>query len=171
MPPAAAPARPGLARLVTAVRDVVYDHADWDQAAQRVAGQLSQHLPGPDLLTAQQRLGDPSRHLTHTLHIEPGGSFSIVALVWLPGQATRIHDHITWCVFAVIQGIEHEEVFDTQLNLISERDNQPGEVAGLAPPGDIHRVRNTGAPPPPSHSIFTALTFPAPDLACARYYD
>jgi 3-mercaptopropionate dioxygenase len=61
------------------------------------------------------------------------------------GQATRIHDHITWCAFAVIQGIEHEEVFDAHLNLISEHDSHPGEVTALAPPGDIHRVRNTGA--------------------------
>ena len=42
------------------------------------------------------------------LYVAPDGSFSIVALVWRPGQITRIHDHITWCVFGVIQGVEHE---------------------------------------------------------------
>ena len=50
-----------------------------------------------------------SAHPTTTaasLYVEPGGSFSIVALVWRPGQITRIHDHITWCVFGVIQGVE-----------------------------------------------------------------
>jgi hypothetical protein len=49
------------------------------------------------------------------------------------------------CAFAVIQGIEHEEMFDTQLNVIGEHDNHPGDVTGLAPPGDIYRVRNAGA--------------------------
>ena len=82
------------------------------------------------------------RPVRHLLQAEPDGSFSIVALVWRPGQATRVHDHITWCAFGVIQGIEHEEVFDAQLNEIGERDNHPGDVTGLAPPGDIHRVRN-----------------------------
>ena len=31
------------------------------------------------------------------------------------------------------------------LNVTGEHDNYPGDVTGLAPPGDIHRVRNTSA--------------------------
>jgi 3-mercaptopropionate dioxygenase len=27
---------------------------------------------------------------------------------------------------------------------IGARDNHPGEVSGFGPPGDIHRIRNTG---------------------------
>jgi len=144
-PFSAARSQAGLSELITAVRGAVQARTDWHQTAQLVADRLGQHLPGPGLLTARQRLGAPDRHRTHTLHVEPDGSFSIVALVWRPGQATRIHDHITWCAFGVIQGIEHGEVFDAHLNLISEHDNHPGEVTGLAPPGDIHRVRNIGA--------------------------
>jgi predicted metal-dependent enzyme (double-stranded beta helix superfamily) len=45
------------------------------------------------------------------LYAEPYGTFSIVVLVWCPGQVTPIHDHVTWCVFGVIQGVEHEELF------------------------------------------------------------
>jgi 3-mercaptopropionate dioxygenase len=29
--------------------------------------------------------------------------------------------------------------------VIGEHDNHPGDVTGLAPPDDIHRVRNAGA--------------------------
>jgi predicted metal-dependent enzyme (double-stranded beta helix superfamily) len=46
-------------------------------------------------------------------------------------------------VFGVIQGIEHEELFDAGLALLGESDNQTGDVSGFAPPGDIHRVHNT----------------------------
>jgi 3-mercaptopropionate dioxygenase len=56
---------------------------------------------------------------------------------------TRIHDHVTWCVFGVIQGVEHEELFDADLRLVGRSDNHVGEVSGFAPPGDIHRVHNT----------------------------
>ena len=70
--------------------------------------------------------------------------FSIIALVWRPGQITRIHDHITWCVFGVLEGIEREEVFDADLNLIGREEAHAGDVNGFAPPGDIHRVHNTG---------------------------
>ena len=109
-----------------------------------VADQLRRHLPAPDVLTAEQRLGSPDGYRGHTLHVEPDGSFSIVALVWRPGQLTRIHDHVTWCVFGVIQGVEHEELFDADLNLLGESDNHVGDVSGFAPPCDIHRVHNTG---------------------------
>src|SRR5205823_11430872 len=116
----------------------------WSDTARLVAEELRRHLPGCDVLTAEQRLGSPDGYHSHTLHVEPDGSFSIVALVWRPGQVTRIHDHLTWCVFGVIQGIEHEELFDENLSLLGTSDNRAGNVNGFAPPGDIHRVRNTG---------------------------
>ena len=133
-----------LSPLVAGIRSAVDRHADWAETAQLVAGQLRRHLPTPDVLTAEQRLGSPEGYRGHTLHVEPDGSFSIVALVWRPGQFTRIHDHITWCVFGVIQGVEHEDLFDADLNLIGKSDNRTGDVSGFAPPGDIHRVHNTG---------------------------
>jgi predicted metal-dependent enzyme (double-stranded beta helix superfamily) len=131
-------------RLVSGVRTVFDDHADWSQTARLVADQLRAHLPGPDVLTPGQRLGSPDGQASHTLHVEPDGSFSVIAVVWRPGQVTPIHDHTTWCVFGVLQGVEHEDVFDADLNLIGQSDNVVGDVNGFAPPGDIHRVHNTG---------------------------
>jgi predicted metal-dependent enzyme (double-stranded beta helix superfamily) len=133
----------GLSPLVAGIRAAVDSHAGWDETAQLVADQLRRHLPSPDVLTAEQRLGSPDGYRSHTLHVEPDGSFSIVALVWRPGQMTRIHDHITWCAFAVIEGVEHEELFDADLNVIGRSANHVGDVSGFAPPGDIHRVHNT----------------------------
>ena len=132
-----------LSPLVAGIRTAVDSDADWAETAQLVADQLRRHLPTPDVLTPEQRLGAPDDYSAHVLYVEPDGSFSIVALVWRPGQITRIHDHLTWCVFGVIQGVEHEELFDAELNLIGESDNDVGDVSGFAPPGDIHRVRNT----------------------------
>jgi predicted metal-dependent enzyme (double-stranded beta helix superfamily) len=142
-------AGPGVAALATAVRAAVGKHADWRGTAQLVASALEQNLPSPSSLTAEQRTGDAEAYRSEVLHSEPDGSFSIVALVWLPGQVTPIHDHVTWCVFGVIQGIEWEELFelDEQRGCLVEagyRLNDTGEVSGFAPPGDIHRVRNAG---------------------------
>jgi predicted metal-dependent enzyme (double-stranded beta helix superfamily) len=130
-------------RLAAGVRTAIDDRADWSTTAQLVADRLRAHLPGPEILTPEQRLGSPDKAASHTLHVEPDGSFSITAVVWRPGQITRIHDHTTWCVFGVIQGVEHEEVFDADLNLIGHNEGAVGEVSGFAPPGDIHRVHNT----------------------------
>src|SRR3954447_15001132 len=133
-----------LTPLFDGVRTAVEQHAGWAETAHLVAEQLRGNLPGPEVLSAEQRLGSPDGYRAHTLYVEPDGSFSIVALVWRPGQLTRIHDHVTWCVFGVIQGVEHEELFDADLNLLGRNDNHAGDVSGFAPPGDIHRVHNTG---------------------------
>jgi predicted metal-dependent enzyme (double-stranded beta helix superfamily) len=133
-----------LTDLVAAVRQAIDVRTGWTDTSELVADQLRTHLPGPEILTPDQRLGRPDRVVGHLLHAEPDGAFSILGLVWRPGQTTRIHDHITWCVVGVLSGIEHEELFDEALNPIGTRDNPPGEVSGFAPPGDIHRIRNVG---------------------------
>ena len=136
--------RTELTALLDGIRTAIAAHADWADTAQLVAGQLRRNLPTPDVLSAEQRLGSPETYQSHTLHVEPDGSFSVIAVVWRPGQLTRIHDHVTWCVVGVIQGVEHEELYDADLNLIGQSDNELGDVTGFAPPGDIHRVHNIG---------------------------
>jgi len=132
-----------LSELLDGIRGAIAPRASWSDTAELVAEQLRLHLPSPGVLTSEQRLGSPETYRSHTLHVEPDGSFSVIGLVWRPGQITRIHDHLTWCVLGVIQGIEHEELFDAGLNLVGESDNHVGDVSGFAPPGDIHRVHNT----------------------------
>ncbi|SDL04451.1 Cysteine dioxygenase type I [Glycomyces sambucus] len=138
-------AAPALTDVAAAVRASLRTSTDWTDAARLVADGLRGRLPGPEILTPAQRLGDPGKVAGHLLYSEPDGSFSITAVVWRPGQATRIHDHITWCVVGVLQGVEHEELYDADLNRAGVSDNLPGEVTGFAPPGDIHRIMNTGA--------------------------
>jgi len=133
--------------LITAIRTATDEHADWQQTAVLVADQLRRHLPGPEILSREERAGDPACYRCHVLHTEPDGSFSITALVWRPGQFTPIHDHVAWCVFGVLQGVEHEELYalsadGSYLTEVGRNVNKLGEVSGFAPPGDIHQVRN-----------------------------
>jgi hypothetical protein len=67
----------GLDELVTAARAVVCRHADSRQTARRVAGELVRRLPSPDVVTAEQRVGDPAGYRSFPLHTEPDGTFSI----------------------------------------------------------------------------------------------
>ena len=120
--------RPELDELVTAVRAAVALNTDWRGSASHVADALREHLPSPGLLPADLLTGERGTYRSHRLHVEPDGSFSMVAIIWQPGALTRIHDHVTWCVFGVIQGIEHEELFDENLNLLGMSDNHVGDV-------------------------------------------
>ncbi|MGZ6804634.1 MAG: hypothetical protein ACXVFU_16440 [Nocardioidaceae bacterium] len=137
--------------LLAGIRRVVGRGLPGLRTASAVGELLVPVLATPGLLTDEQRRGDPERYTQHVLHVEPDGSFSVVALVWLPGQSTAIHDHVCWCTVGVYEGRESE----TRYRLAGTRGrrrlvessrvvNRPGEISAVAPPGDIHRVANAG---------------------------
>lgn len=135
--------RPGLTTLVTGVRAATALHpGDPHRTAHAVADALRTNLPGPGILDADERR-EPGGHL---LYADAG--FSITGIVWRPGQITAIHDHIAWCAFGVLQGVEQETIYrdhGDHLTEIGRAANDVGDVSGFAPPGDIHRVHNTSA--------------------------
>ncbi|WP_157253708.1 cysteine dioxygenase family protein [Nonomuraea typhae] len=133
------PTAPRLDPLVSGIRAALNHRGDWQRTAQHAASELRRYLPAPEMLT-----GIPPGEL---LHVEPDGTFSIQAIVWPAGRITRIHDHVTWCVFGVIQGVLDEELFTLDgsgdcLVPVGRSTNATGAVNGFAPPGDIHRVAN-----------------------------
>ena len=137
--------------FAAAIRRAVRTRGSWQDTADRVAAMLRGQLPDPGLLSLGlspgQLAGDPAGYQTHLVHAEPDGSFSVAVMVWLPGQQTPIHDHLAWCVTAVLQGAECEEIFavrDGHLEVIARNQNPVGTVSGFAPPGDIHQVHNSG---------------------------
>lgn len=141
------------ASLIAEVRAVVARGLAPGPTAELTAETLRPYLGDPALLTAEQSESSPDRYLQHVLYAEPDGSFSVVALVWLPGQHTAIHDHVSWCVAGVHQGAESERRYrlvpgaeggTARLVGTEELTNPLGSVAGFAPPGDIHEVRNSG---------------------------
>lgn len=137
------------ALLSASIRHAVRAGGGWQEVADRVAGVLRGQLPSPAMLTPAQLAGDRAGYQAHLLHAEPDGSFSVTVMVWRPGQQTPVHDHLAWCVTAVMQGTEYEEIFAAAagggLEVIARNQNQVGAVGAFAPPGDIHRVRNAGA--------------------------
>jgi predicted metal-dependent enzyme (double-stranded beta helix superfamily) len=137
--------------LITGVREIVQRNHDAAATGAAVAEVLREFITQPDLLSAEQTAPDSSGYRQHILHVEPDGSFSIVSLVWMPGQATAIHDHVSWCVVGVYRGDEHETIYELRngtaaphLVVTGEHVNRNGSVASLVPPGDIHCVRNGG---------------------------
>jgi predicted metal-dependent enzyme (double-stranded beta helix superfamily) len=134
-----------LEELVTAVHAAVRPGHTKRGTIDRVAAALRANLPSPEMVPPAR----DSATGTRLLYADPGGTFSIQAIYWRPGQTTRIHDHVAWCVFGVVLGVEHEELFrlsadGIHLIAVGSSTNVVGDVSGFAPPGDIHRVRNCG---------------------------
>lgn len=139
-------------QLIADIRAVVQRDDDAKRIGPAVAALLQPCLGCDDFLSAEQLEADESDYRQHILHVEPDGSFSIVALVWLPGQSTAVHDHVSWCVVGVHLGDEHETVYtlrddtdEPHLIPTGECINPACSVATLLPPGDIHRVANGGS--------------------------
>ena len=136
-----------LAALVGAIDLAVRPPGTVRETADAVAAAMAPFLARPDLLTAEQRAGDPAGYRQQVLHVADDGLYSLVALVWLPGQTTPVHDHIAWCVVGVHEG-EESEIRYRLVGEHLEEDcrvvNPQGSAVGLVPPGDIHRVTNGG---------------------------
>lgn len=121
--------------------------------ADAVALRLGRLLRDPDWLAEEYRQPWADRYRQHILYVAPDGGFSVVSLVWNPGQKTPIHDHVSWCVVGVYQGEEMETRYALYRGaqgqfLVPTRHERatPGETVALVPPDeDIHAVACHGA--------------------------
>jgi predicted metal-dependent enzyme (double-stranded beta helix superfamily) len=115
-------------------------------------------------LAPEHRVANEDHYTQHLLHISPCRRLSIVALVWLPGQRTPIHDHVSWCVVGVYQGRERETRYravevggEPCLEEVGSVDAPPGHVEVIVPSEeDIHRVTAVGDGPTISIHVYGA---------------
>jgi 3-mercaptopropionate dioxygenase len=137
----------GIADLAAAITAIVRPDAPAIDTARLVADALGAVLPEPGLLLDDQRGGAPDCYCQHLLYADPAGAFSIVSLVWQPGQGTCIHDHISWCVVGVYEGAEESTVYrlvdDEYLEVAGHMLDDEGSTSYFVPPGDIHAVCNS----------------------------
>lgn len=64
-----------------------------------------------DFLTDAHRKPNPDHYARNPIYVADDGSISLFTLVWLPGQWTPVHDHGTWGVVGVVEGVLEERSF------------------------------------------------------------
>ncbi len=62
-------------------------------------------------LTSQHYRSSPDGYSRNLVYEAPDGSMSLYALVWLPGQWTPVHDHGSWGVVGVVEGVLEERSY------------------------------------------------------------
>ena len=142
---------PAVAALAADVSTAVRSDAPAIDVARHVASALAPALVVPDLLDSEHKCGRTESYTQHILYVDPESRFSIVSLVWMPGQRTVIHDHVSWCVVGVYQGAEEETLYrlvddgrePAYLVRTGHAVNTRGQTSFFAPPGDIHEVCNS----------------------------
>lgn len=80
-------------------------------------------------------------------------SWTLLSVVFPPGATTPIHDHLTWGLVGVVQGVETEVRYErlddgmragfARLRQAGIAENGPGAVSHIVPPDrEIHQIRN-----------------------------
>jgi len=108
-----------------------------------------------DFLSAEHFRSEPDHYSRNAIHIAPSGNLSLFALVWLPGQWTPVHDHGSWGVVGLVQGVLEERSYMCVSGDITADEDirlkrggvillNPGSVSSFVPnPDHIHM---TGVP-------------------------
>ena len=101
-----------LRHLTRSLDALVAANTDARAIAARAGMLLRPALADESLLESRHCEPAEDRYRQHLVHVHPAGRYSIVALVWKPGQATPIHDHRCWCVVGVWRGLERETTYE-----------------------------------------------------------
>jgi 3-mercaptopropionate dioxygenase len=65
----------------------------------------------PSFLEPRHRRSDPATYTRNLLHEAADGSLSLYSIVWQPGQWTPVHDHGSWGVVGVVEGVLEERAY------------------------------------------------------------
>lgn len=121
------------------------------EIAAAVAAAMEPMLRQSDLLAEAHCLCQPETYRRHILFADPDRRFTILALVWRPGQETPIHGHRAWGAVGVYEGEPTVTIYDcTEVEgggraacLQSELRCAPGDTTFVQPGyGDVHRICN-----------------------------
>jgi predicted metal-dependent enzyme (double-stranded beta helix superfamily) len=119
----------------------------------RLAAALRSAAANPTLLAPERRAPRPDCYARHVIASDPAGRFTLLSIVWAPGQFSPPHAHDTWCAYAVVDNALTETLFE--FDAVSDKAvssgvslRQPG-YACFAPAGleQIHRLGNAGDVP------------------------
>lgn len=114
-------------------------------------------LAGAGELVLPDRLTRPcaDRYARHLVHRDPAGRFTVLAMVWGPGQGTPLHDHDgLWGVECVAEGEIEAALYrhlgsgadDTErFERMAVDCGGPGVTGTIEPPLEYHVMRNPRA--------------------------
>lgn len=98
---------------------------------------------------------EPEGYARRLVHRDPEGRYSVLAMVWGPGQGTPLHDHAgVWCVECVYRGRIRVVSYDREgepedgLYRFAEMERviaERGAAGALIPPFEYHTIDNPHA--------------------------
>ena len=114
----------------------------------------------PGFLPAEFRAPRPDCYARHTIASDPAGRFTLLAIVWAPGQFSPPHAHDTWCAYAVADNALSETLYRydpaRKIAVPVGTATRAAGYACFAPAGleQIHRLGNAGDVPAISIHVY-----------------
>lgn len=150
MPPTTS--SPELSSLIRRLDDAV-SARDTDTVCQRVKEALADTIGGErDIFDPALLRPGRDRYARRLVHKDPEGRYSVVLMVWAPGQRTDLHDHAgRWCVECVHRGSLRVTSFQLttapDAGILRFREVEavhvgPGDAGALIPPFEYHTIEN-----------------------------
>lgn len=161
----ASTSRYGLADYIRTIEGVLQKRPAMPVIIREVSLATKQLVASDHWLEDRHRVGSPDCYTRHLLHRDPNNRFVVLALVWMPGQMTPVHDHSCWGVMGILQNSLEEVCYDrlddgkradfAELQQSRGTDVGRGSVAYLLPPyEEIHRIGNTSGKPTVSLHVY-----------------
>jgi predicted metal-dependent enzyme (double-stranded beta helix superfamily) len=105
-------AAPPIERFIETCRTAVASESDAADRVTAIAPAMQRLLvDAGDFLGPAHLVADPAHYARNAIYICPSGDLSLFALVWLPGQWTPVHDHGSWGVVGVVEGVLEERAY------------------------------------------------------------
>ena len=161
--------RPHRARSAVAPADAVaLLMAEIGEACGGPADAMGRHIKealrvaaaSPDILLPEWRVPCAGCYARHMIGCDPAGRFTVLSLVWSPGQCSPPHAHDIWCAYAVVESTLTETLFtfDAARGIAVPAGTvarAPG-YACFAGPGleQIHRLAKAGVVPAISIHVY-----------------
>ncbi|MBL0917802.1 MAG: cysteine dioxygenase family protein [Hydrogenophaga sp.] len=120
-----------------------------------------------DFLQPEHYRSDPAGYTRNLIHETPDDGLSLYALVWLPGQWTPVHDHGSWGVVGVVEGVLEERNY---VRLSPDRGADEGIELARGGAILLNRGAVTSFVPNPDHIHITGVPTERPRAVSLHLY-
>jgi len=152
-----------LRRFIIETERVVRSSKSESEVLRRAKPLMAEVLDTPRSVPLEAFRPRKDRFAMNLIYMPKDRIFSVNGAIWLPGQTTPIHDHLTWAMVGVYEGEERESLFRriddgsntkvARLERAGERTNGRGHITVLGRAG-IHRIDNLSHAPSLSIHVY-----------------
>lgn len=144
----------GLEHFVADVESVLDRRPSLPITIKEVSRSLFKLCEDPSWMPEATREGREDCYARHLLHKDRTNRFVVLSLVWMPGQATPIHDHSCWGLMGIVENALEETAYErlddgsrdgyAELKELHGGQVSKGSTSYLLPPyQEIHKIGNS----------------------------